>query len=49
MDNEQKEIYLEKIIFSLKHLLKEIQNSKEKEKMEKVIEQLEKIDVKWYN
>jgi len=49
MDNEQREIYLNKIIFSLRFLLKDVQNKKEKEKIEKVIEQLEKVNVVWFN
>jgi len=49
MDNEQREIYLNKIILSLRFLLKDVQNKKEKEKIEKVIEQLEKVNVVWFN
>ena len=49
IDNEQREIYLNKIILSLRFLLKDVQNKKEKEKIEKVIEQLEKVNVVWFN
>jgi hypothetical protein len=49
MDNHEKEMYLNKIILSLRYLLGSINNVKEQEKVEKIIEQLEKIDVKWYN